>query len=76
MPYSGGVKVTKRFSPFVCVILATIRTNTTVASKIDGEVGVAMFAVICEKTTIFVFARQHFIYLVTSTSRIVSLLAS
>ena len=52
-----------RFCPFICVILATIRTNMIVASKIDGEVGVAIFAVICGKT-LFALVRKHFIYLV------------
>jgi hypothetical protein len=41
------------------VILATIRADATVASKVDCFLGSTGFTLVCEEAATLVFARQH-----------------
>jgi hypothetical protein len=43
------------------VILATIRAEATVASKVDYLLSSTGFTLVCEEATTLVFARQHLI---------------
>ena len=43
------------------MILATIRADATVASKVDCLLGSTGFTLVCEEATTLVFARQHLV---------------
>jgi hypothetical protein len=49
------------FRPFVCLILATIRADATVASEIDYYCDYTVFALVCEEAATFVLAGQHLV---------------